>query len=63
MATNPPESIVNAGMRLINIHDNHIYEYLGNRWVKLRKAKREDYNNIPQLIWRKDTPVLGKGSV
>ena len=50
MSTNPPREIVNAGYRVINLTDGHIYEYIGFGWVKGEEATREDYQNIPQLI-------------
>lgn len=49
MATNPPEAVVNSGMRVINT-DNYIYEYVGIGWVQTRLAEPDDYNKIPQLI-------------
>ena len=50
MATNPPDVIVNAGMRVINVKDNFIYEYVDIGWVQSHEATREDYDNIPQLV-------------
>ena len=50
MSTNPPKEIVNAGYKVINTANDHIYCYVGLGWVKEGKAKREDYQNIPQLI-------------
>lgn len=50
MGTNPPQEIVNCGMKIINISDNHIYEYLGFGWTKTEKATMLDYKEIPQLI-------------
>lgn len=48
MATNPPESIVNSGMKVINT-DGFIYEYVGIGWIKLGIAEHKDYKEIPQL--------------
>ena len=50
MATNPPKEIVNCGMRIINLSDKYIYEYVGIGWIKTEKATMEDYKGIPQLI-------------
>ena len=50
MSVNPPDEVVNAGHRVINDTDGHIYHYVGIGWVKERKANIEDYQNIPQLI-------------
>ena len=50
MGTNPPQEIVNCGMKIINTSDNHIYEYLGFGWIKTEKATMVDYKEIPQLI-------------
>jgi hypothetical protein len=50
MATNPPEVIINAGMKVINMENKFIYEYVGIGWIKLEEATMEDYKNIPQLI-------------
>jgi len=49
MATNPPEEVVNAGMRVINT-DGFIYEYVGIGWRQGKKAEQHDYLEIPQLI-------------
>ncbi len=49
MATNPPEVVVNSGMRIIN-SDGYIYEYIGISWIKTNKANRIDFQNIPELI-------------
>mgnify|MGYP003660698231 CR=1 FL=1 len=49
MATNPPQSIVNCGMKVINT-DKYIYEYVGIGWVKSKLAEVSDYLEIPQLI-------------
>ncbi len=48
METNPPEVIINAGMKVINT-DGFIYEYVGIGWVQLKKAIKKDYLEIPQL--------------
>jgi hypothetical protein len=50
MSTNPPKEIVNCGMKIINLSDNYIYEYVGIGWIKTDKATMIDYKNIPQLI-------------
>lgn len=50
MSVNPPQEVVNAGYKVINNMDDHIYQYVGIGWVKERKAEMEDYKNIPQLI-------------
>lgn len=50
MTNNPPEEIVNAGYRLINSANGHIYEFVGIGWIKDREATRQDYESIPQLI-------------
>mgnify|MGYP003631835069 FL=1 len=50
MGTNPPQEIVNCGMRVINTFDKHIYEYVGIGWIKTEEAKMDDYREIPQLI-------------
>tara|TARA_R110001606_G_scaffold367191_1_gene522611 strand:+ start:2512 stop:2703 length:192 start_codon:yes stop_codon:yes gene_type:complete len=50
MGTNPPQEIVNCGMKVINTSDKHIYEYVGICWIKTDKADKEDYREIPQLI-------------
>jgi len=50
MSTNPPKEIVNCGFKVINSADNCIYDYVGIGWIKGRRAEREDYLNIPQLI-------------
>jgi hypothetical protein len=50
MATNPPQEIVNCGMKIINSDDKHIYEYVGIGWIKTDKATMEDFKEIPQLI-------------
>jgi hypothetical protein len=49
MATNPLQVIVNAGMRVINMADGHIYQHVGIGWIKERKAEPKDYQDIPQL--------------
>jgi len=49
MATNPPQAVVNCGMKVIN-SNGYIYEYVGMGWVKLEKADRSDYKEIPELI-------------
>ena len=49
MATNPPEEIVNCGMKVINSGDLYIYEFVGIGWVKTEPAKVEDYLQIPTL--------------
>ena len=49
MATNPLQVIVNAGMRVINMADDHVYQYVGIGWIKERKAEPKDYQEIPQL--------------
>ena len=49
MILNPPKAVVNAGMRIIN-KDGYIYEYIDLIWEKGRKAKQEDYSEIPQLL-------------
>ncbi len=48
MATNPPQSIINAGMRVINT-DGYIYDHVGIGWRQDRKATKADYLAIPQL--------------
>ena len=50
MTNNPPEEIVNAGYKVINSTNDHIYEFVGIGWIKCEKATREDYQNIPLLI-------------
>ena len=49
MSVNPPKEVVNAGHTVINTN-GYVYHYMGIRWVQERKAEREDYQNIPQLI-------------
>ena len=49
MVVKVPDVIVNAGMRVIN-SDGFIYEYVGIGWIKLEKAEKKDYIEIPQLI-------------
>jgi hypothetical protein len=48
MATNPPQSIVNCGMKVINT-DGFIYEYVGIGWRKDVVAIPKDFKEIPQL--------------
>ena len=49
MATNPPDTIVNAGMRCIT--NNKVYYFDGIRWVEEREATKEDIDTgIPVLI-------------
>lgn len=49
MATNPPEVVVNAGMRCIS--HGKLYSYVGVGWVEEREATREDImDGIPLLI-------------
>ena len=49
MATNPPEVIVNAGMRCIS--NNKLYCYVGIGWVEEREATVQDEKDgIPVLI-------------
>lgn len=51
MSTNPPSEIVNAGFKVINNEDGFIYEYVGIGWVRSKKkATKEDFLKIPQLI-------------
>lgn len=50
MLMNPPKEIVNAGHRIINSFDNHIYEFVKDVWVKRQEACMEDYLNIPQIV-------------
>lgn len=50
MAINPPQEVVNAGYRVINPTDKHIYSYVGIGWVKEDAATVEDYQNIPELM-------------
>jgi hypothetical protein len=49
MATNPLQVIVSAGMRVINMADDNIYQHVGIGWIKERKAEPKDYLEIPQL--------------
>ena len=48
MAHNVPDEIINSGMLVIS--NDVIYEYIGIGWIEVRKAERDDYNNIPVLI-------------
>lgn len=48
MSTNPPEVVVNCGMKVINT-DGWVYEYVGIGWRKDKKAEQKDYLEIPQL--------------
>jgi hypothetical protein len=49
MATNPPQSIIDAGFRVINTN-GFIYEYVGLGWIKCEKAEQKDYLEIPQIF-------------
>ena len=48
MSTNPPDEIVNCGMRVINTN-GFIYEYVGIGWIKTDKATKKDFQEIPEL--------------
>ena len=49
MATNPPEAIVNAGMKCIS--NKKLYCYVGIGWVEEREATVQDEKDgIPVLI-------------
>lgn len=50
MLTNPPNEIVNCGMKVINCSDNYVYEFVETKWQRKEKATRENYAEIPQLI-------------
>lgn len=49
MLFNPPEEIVNAGMKIIS--DKHVWIFRtdGRGWGLFGEAKTEDYLTIPQL--------------
>lgn len=48
MSTNPLQCITDAGDRVIS--NNKVYQYVGIGWVEERKAEKEDYKNIPEII-------------
>ena len=50
MSTAPPQEIVNCGMKIINLSDKYIYEWVGFGWIKTEKAEIHHYKEIPQLI-------------
>lgn len=49
METNPPDTVVNAGMRVIT--NNKVYYFDRVRWIEEREATKEDIDiGIPVLI-------------
>lgn len=48
MSVNPPKVVVNASYRVI--HDGEIKCWVGIGWVTEKKASKNDYYKIPEVV-------------
>ena len=50
MSVNLPQNVVNAGNRVIDPDDKFVKKWVGIGWINLRKATKEDYLDIPEIV-------------
>lgn len=48
MSVSPPQSVVDAGYRII--HNKEVKKWVGIGWTTERSAECEDYENIPEVV-------------